>query len=213
MPSGAIHQQLNAIDVLLYISASAISVVVPVVIFVLCIWLAARAGSFLLCLVSPDGGDKIREQRQRHRLENRAALLTLTCFAVGIYLTVAGQGEGNIVITLPGRIEMEQVGAGVAMLGVGTSLIWLLLQFRKLYADSEASKIANKSGDELRRSDIPSMPMVTSQDKPQISDWRAHMTYWHVGLITIVLLPFVNVFAIPVGVYLAWIVSKRQKPG
>jgi hypothetical protein len=121
----------NSYDALQHILAATISIVTPIIMLSLLIWLAAKVGFFLLCLFSSDGGISAREQRQRHRLENLAGRMTLLCFIAGVCLIATGQGAGAIHVVLPGGIEIENAGTGIVLIGVGNSLLWMLLSFRK----------------------------------------------------------------------------------
>jgi hypothetical protein len=203
----------NSHDALQQIVAAAISLGTLIIMLCLLIWLTAKVGFFLLCLFSSDGGIRVREQRQRHRLENLAGRMTLLCFIAGVSLIATGQGAGAIDVTLPGGIEIKNAGTGVVLIGVGNSLLWMLLHFR--HSKSEAS-----DGDETVESTPVAAPtqiagnnavVVSNGNTPSLfPSWLDNMKYWHAGVITLILLPILNIFALPIGGYLAWRVTKNR---
>jgi hypothetical protein len=195
-----LYANQNSPEIFLYLIAGAARAVVPLVMLALFLWLASKACFFLVCLPSNDGGMSAREQRQRHKLENWAARMALMCFIAGISLIAMGQsGEGAVHIKLPGGIEFENAGTPLVLLGIGNSLIWMLF---KLRGSAESDKVTEKAPSGLTENE--------SADHPQALSLLGNMNYWHAGLITAGLLPFLNIFAIPVGALLAWGISKRQ---
>ena len=185
---------------IMHIADTAI-IIIPFLLLVLLIWLAAKVCSFLSRLFS-EGGMSAREQQHRHKLENFACRMTFLCFVAGICIIAAGQDAGlDIVkdIKLPGGIEIGSAGAGVVLIGVGNSLLWMLLNFRKTKPET----------------DVDAQPVTSAATKAShaspASGWLASMSYWHVALITLILCPALNLFAVPAGILLAWQVAKSKK--
>jgi hypothetical protein len=179
---------------IMHIADTAI-IIIPFLFLVLLIWLAAKVCSFLSRLFS-EGGMSAREQQHRHKLENFACRMTFLCFVAGICIIATGQGAGlDIVkdIKLPGGIEIGSAGAGVVLIGVGNSLLWMLLNFRKTKPESVTSAAAKAS------------------HASPASGWLASLSYWHVALISLILCPALNFFAVPAGILLAWQVTKSKK--
>lgn len=195
-----LYSNQNPPEIFLYLIAGVAQVIVPLIMLVLFVWLAAKVGFFLVCLLSNDGGMSAREQRQQHKLENWAARMALLCFIAAIGLIITGQsGEGAIHVKLPGGIEFENAGTPLVLLGLGNSLIWILFSLRRSTASDKPKERIASNLTESRRA-----------DHLQASNLLENMSYWHAGLITIVLLPFLNILAIPVGAFLAWGISKKQ---
>jgi hypothetical protein len=198
------NQQPDLATLLLYVMFSLIEVVVPILLLIVFIWLAAKAISFLLHFAfSPDGGLSRREQMHRHRLENLAACLTFAAFITGSVMLLYGDPSGAFKITLPGGIVMENVGVPVIFLGFASSILWMLLK-------AKAPKVANGSAP-LQA--LSSTSAVTQDHGAQVAKWFQNMTYAKAGVITLVLIPLIQVVAIPVGILLFLMAWRRDKVG
>jgi hypothetical protein len=112
------NQQPDLATLFVYVMFSLIKDVVPILLLIVFIWLAVKAISFLVYVAfSPDGGLSRREQVHQHRLENLAACITFAAFITGSVMLLYGDPGGDIKITLPGGVVMENVGVPVIFLG------------------------------------------------------------------------------------------------
>jgi hypothetical protein len=194
------HQPAPA-TLFIYAMFSAVEVVIPITLLIAFIWLAVKTISFLAHAILPDGGLSRREQVHRHRLENLAAFMTFAAFISGGVLLLYGDTGGTFKVTLPGGVVMENVGVPVIFLGFASSLLWMLLK-------AKASQGSNGSAPQ-QAALVASA--VTQGQNIQVGAWVRNMTYAKAGVITLVLLPLIQVFAIPVGIFLFWMAASRDR--
>jgi hypothetical protein len=197
------HQQPDPATLFIYAVFFVVEVLTPILLLIVFIWLTVKTISFLAHAVLPDGGLSRREQVHRHRLENLAAFMTFAAFITGGVMLLYGDTGGTFIITLPGGVVMENVGAPVIFLGFASSILWMVLKAKAL-GDSNASAPQQAA-------------LVTSSPAQgqgiQVGEWVQNMTYTKAGVITLVLLPLIQVFAIPVGIFLFWIAARRDRAG
>lgn len=197
------YQQPDPATLFIYVMFSVIEVVVPILLLIAFIWLAVKTISFLANAFLPDGGLSRREQVHRHRLENLAAFMTFAAFITGGVMLLYGDTGGTFKITLPGGVVMENVGVPVIFLGFASSILWMLLK-------AKAPQGSNGSAPQQAASVASA---VTQSQGTQVGGWVQNMTYAKAGVITLVLLPLIQVFAIPVGIFLFWMAGSRDRAG
>lgn len=163
-------------------------------------FLLVKVVRFFVCALSPDGGHRQRAQLHRHRLENFAACTTLAGFGTGTFLALNGYAEGAIDMEL-GPITVQNAGVGIILLAIASFVMWMLLHAQK-----------DEGGAAPSLQPLAAPPPTASHPDAVFASlgWAKGLTYGKVGLITLALLPFINVFAIPVGLLLAWKVSQKQ---
>jgi hypothetical protein len=99
---------------------------------------------------------------------------------------------------------MENVGVPVIFLGFANSILWMLLK-AKATGDSNGSAPAQGQGTQ------EVSHVAQGQGTLEASGWFQNMTYAKAGVITLVLLPLIQVFAIPVGIFLFWKASSQDR--
>jgi hypothetical protein len=197
------YQQPDPATLLVYAVLYAIQVVVPVFLFIAFIWLAVKAISFLAHAFLPDGGLGRRQQVHRHRLENLAALMTFAAFITGGIMLLYGDTNGTFKVAFPGGIVMENVGVPVIFLGFASSILWMLLKAKPpVESKGSAPELA-----------APAASAAMQGQAAQLGGWFQNITYAKAGAITLVLLPLIQVFAIPVGIFLFWKAASRDRAG
>jgi hypothetical protein len=184
----AMYPAPDAATVILYVFVILAEIAFPILIFFLFVWLAIRAVWFLVCISQKDGGLSIRRERQRHRMQNFAALMSAACTGTGIYLCLIGQGVGDTTVITPFGLEVHNVGIGVVLIGVASSVIWILLR-------QPTEEILS-----------PPTATTTGPDILQTSggSWFENMTIGKAIVVTIILLPLINIAALPVGAFLIY---------
>jgi hypothetical protein len=183
-----------------YAMSSVIQAVVPILLLIGFIWLAVKVISSFVLSLSPDGGLSRREQMHRHRLQNFAAFLTFAGVITGGATLCFGDPTGIIKVSLPGNIVIENVGYPVIFLAVASSILWMVLNVKAPENLSGCAPLQH-----------PSVASIEVQGSgPPVAGWLRNMTYRKAGVITLVLLPLIHVLAIPVGIFLFWMASKRN---
>lgn len=198
--------QYDPFIILIYLVVDVIAPLLLIVAVVAVVVLLVRwIYSFLVAVSSPDGGWNWREQRHRHHRENLVLWMSIACLIAGTLLAMNGFGEGNIIMRLPGGLVIENAGIGVVLVGVMCFIVWVLL---RLPQPSQG------------RADVPAFKELAGPQEQSVtsltpglafSGFFTSMTYAKAGLITLALLPFLNVLAIPIGAYLLLKASKQQK--
>jgi hypothetical protein len=191
------YQQPDPAWIALYV---AIEVIAPIAFIVIFVWLAAKVAAFLARLMSHDGGISRQAQLHRHRLENLTAFMAFCGYVTGIVLLIYGPAGGPFSIQLPGGFSIENAGVPVILLAIANSILWILLNAKKPQAEH---------GAELRASALP--PVAVASQDTGIAGILGPMSYGKAALITAVLLPFINLFAIPIGIFLAVQAAKRNR--
>jgi hypothetical protein len=220
------NQQPDLATLFVYVMFSLIEAVAPILLLIVFIWLAVKAISFLVYVAfSPDGGLSRREQLHQHRLENLAACLTFAAFITGGVMLLYGDPSGTFKITFPGGIVMENVGVPVIFLGFASSILWMLLKAKAPKVANVSAPLQAHSSDQNAGEQVEPHaarmgellqgrhPAVTQDHGAQVVRWFQNMTYAKAGVITLVLLPLIQVVAIPVGIFLFWMASRRDNTG
>ena len=187
---------------LAYLAAQlALPVLAAVIAYLLVRWICCS----VLAACSPDGGHRWREQRHRHRMERTILRIALVCLFAGVLLSLLGYDGGEARIQLPYGLAIENAGIGVILIGVMCFIISLLLRLPDLSQDgagpiSPATGAVGLAG--------RSVPEATALSPLGL---LAGMTYAKAGLVTLALLPFLNLFALPVGAFLALKAWQRRQ--
>ena len=203
------NPQPDLATLFIYVMFSLVQYVVPILLLIMFIWLAVKGISFLVYVAfSPDGGLSRREQVHQHRLENLAACITFAAFIAGSVMLLYGDPGGGMKVILPGDVVMENVGVPVIFLGFASSIIWMLLK-------AKAPKVANGQRAEWGHLE-PGRDdghQITQGHGAQVARWFQNMTYAKAGVITLVLVPLIQVVAIPVGIFLFLMAARRDNTG
>lgn len=197
------YQQPDPATLFIYALFAVLEVVIPILLLIAFIWLAVKTISFLGHAILPDGGLGRREQLHRHRLENLAAFMTFAAFITGGVMLLYGDSTGTFKVTLPGGVVMENVGVPVIFLGFASSILWMLLK-------AKAPEGSNESAPQ--QAALAGSAVMQGQGV-QVGAWLRNMTYAKAGVITLVLLPLIPVFAIPLGIFLFWMAASRDRAG